>query len=235
MTKPVRYSLVSFSLIVAGVIGVNLIYMTHPKKNHKNNIVPMFTSVVSDSGNDQELMGSSHNVFVAKVVKQLGTTNGGPGVETQFAVEIVYNIKGNLNGVITLNQQGGYQGDTLYVMEGGDMMLPGKDKEYLLQPGSTYLLATRCLLLKERGCTLDGHPNARKLISKDQTLSIAQLRTLAEKDEKVIRFFEAYTKEKPFIGDDDSHALNSFRSLPLVEQERIKAEVEHTKAGMEGN
>lgn len=234
MTKPIKYSLISFTLIAIVVVGLNLIYLTHQKKK-SSGVVPIFTDLSWNPGDSQELVGVFHNIFVAKVVRQIGTTDRGSGIETQFLVEVVYNIKGNLNGVVTLNQQGGYQGDTLYVVADGDTILPGKDKEYLLQPGSTYLFAARCLSMKERGCTLGGHPNARKLISTDETLSVPQLRTLAEKDEKVIGFLEAYINEKPFIGDDDTHALNSFRSLPPAEQERIKVEAGRMKAGVTVN
>src|SRR5712692_6935805 len=57
---------------------------------------------------DIYLMGVSHNVFVAKITKQVATTTRAGTPATQFEAEVVFNIKGNVQGTITVEQEGGY-------------------------------------------------------------------------------------------------------------------------------
>lgn len=90
---------------------------------------------VGDFSDDRQLVGAVQNVFVGKVVEQAGTKALGKLPETQFHVEVVENIKGELSGTVLVNQQGGYKDDQLILME--------HDK--LLKPGKTYVFATRHL------------------------------------------------------------------------------------------
>ncbi|WP_186673954.1 hypothetical protein [Sporosarcina sp. BP05] len=98
-------------------------------------IKTMETNSVIDIYNPREVVGFSDNVFLGKVIKQVGTKslNGYP--ETQFEVEVIDNIKGELNGTVKVNQQGGYEGEYLFLME---------DDKLLLEE-QTYLFATRYL------------------------------------------------------------------------------------------
>src|SRR2546426_5526916 len=57
---------------------------------------------------DKYLMGESHNVLVAKIIKQVATTTRAGTPATQFEAEVVFNIKGNAQGTITVEQEGGY-------------------------------------------------------------------------------------------------------------------------------
>jgi hypothetical protein len=94
------------------------------------------TSAVNLS-NKNQLVGWADNVFIGKVVKKKGTKkidiNTLP--ETQFAVEVKKNIKGELSGSVTVNQQGGYDEEEkkLYLIE--------HDK--LLEDGKKYLFVTK--------------------------------------------------------------------------------------------
>jgi hypothetical protein len=74
-------------------------------------------------------MGASHNVFIGKVLSQIGTIGqsigGGRAFPlSQLSVEPIYNIKGNLQGTVSEEQAGGYQNGVLIVSEGGDMFGP---------------------------------------------------------------------------------------------------------------
>ena len=93
------------------------------------------TNTVIDIYNPREVVGFSDNVFLGKVIKQVGTKSLNSYPETQFDVEVLDNIKGELRGTIKVNQQGGYDGEYLFLLE--------DDK--LLVEGQTYLFATRYL------------------------------------------------------------------------------------------
>lgn len=93
------------------------------------------TNTVIDINNPREVVGFSDNVFLGKVIKQVGTKSLNAYPETQFEVEVLDNIKGELKDTIKVNQQGGYDGEYLFLME--------NDK--LLVEGQTYLFATRYL------------------------------------------------------------------------------------------
>jgi len=58
-------------------------------------------------------MGGFHNVFIGKVIAQTGTRYSLPdmhaGLETQYSVHVVQNIKGELGGEVTIEQAGGIE------------------------------------------------------------------------------------------------------------------------------
>lgn len=158
---------------------------------------------VTDFSDDRKLMGSSHNVFVGKIIKQVGNEDIGIGPVTQFEVEVIGNIKGDLNGTVVILQQIGYENGILHAPHGGSLM----------QPGETYLLATR---------NSDGqgwyyvnpHPNGSKLISRDATLDKIQLQNLAKNDEKTMKLQEAYKNEILLVEDvEQNNTRNSYQSL----------------------
>lgn len=173
----------------------------------------------ADFSDDKILMGSSHHVFAGKVLKQVGTKSLDGTPETQFEVEVVYNIKGNLSGKAVVNQTGGYMNGVLYLVHGGDVVLPQEsanrvpNADSLFVPGSTYLFATRYNKEEDWHTSLS-HPNAKKLISANKNLTFEQLKLLAEKDVRVIQLKEAYKSEIPFEIDVKSgNQLNSYSSL----------------------
>lgn len=94
-----------------------------------------------DPMDKRQLVGTASNVFVGRVVEDLGTerleTRGptsGPQI-TGFEVEVLENIKGNLFGTVAVTQSGGYD------EEAGQVVTPGGGNE-LLEPGQAYLLVT---------------------------------------------------------------------------------------------
>ena len=88
----------------------------------------------------RKVVGASTHIFVGRVVAVVGNKGiptSGPGNEfiprTQFSVEVLENIKGDLSGTVTVNQMGGSDvSGTVVVMKG----------DTLLEVGETYLLAT---------------------------------------------------------------------------------------------
>ncbi len=197
--------------MIIAVLGVGL-YTNTIKLPIEREIYPQY---VADFNDDRVLMGASHNVFVGKVVKEVGARDAEVGPETQFEVEIILNVKGNLQGTVVVNQLGGYRNGILYtVVNEGDVVVSGTDgKNNLLQPGATYLFATR-YNGDRNWYTLNSHPNAMKLISQDKWVAIEQLIELAVNDEKVRKLQNAYKGE--ILLDDDvrtNNTRNSYRSL----------------------
>lgn len=167
---------------------------------------------------DRALMGASHNVFVGKVISQIGVRQQvlSPGVSipiSQFAVEPISNIKGNLQGIVIVEQLGGYQNGVLVVGDAGDAFGPinGSGFGYLMQPGSTYLLATR---YESPGVYyLWDFPTASKLINQNSSLSDARLQSLAAADARVVQLERAYPNEILDAEDVANHnTLNSYLS-----------------------
>jgi hypothetical protein len=70
-------------------------------------------TIVSDPPyiNDEELIGFADNVFVGRMIKQLGheppSENTPPLPQTLFAVKVEKNIKGSLSGTVVVVQDGG--------------------------------------------------------------------------------------------------------------------------------
>jgi hypothetical protein len=175
----------------------------------------MQTGYAANFEDDRILMGASHYVFVGKVIEQTGTENRGRIPETQFRVSVIYNIKGSLNGDITVNQPGGYRNGMLYLIHSGDVMAPDKNNTSikLIQPGSTYLFVSR--INEEEGwLTLNTHFNALKLLSANKDLSSMELKNIAADDDKVKEFQEAYVNEI-LLDADISHGntINAYSAI----------------------
>lgn len=89
---------------------------------------------------ERKLVGFADNVFVGRVVEQLGTngqTHSGDTdlPHTQYSVEVLENVKGNLEGSVTVSQIGGYD------PQENAVVLVKNDR--LLEPGQTVLFSTR--------------------------------------------------------------------------------------------
>lgn len=86
-----------------------------------------------DTSDDRRLVGFADNVFFGHVAAKTGETAELSVPETQFEVRVLEVVKGGVAGTITVNQFGGVKDGRLVRMEG----------DQLLEPGQTYLLATR--------------------------------------------------------------------------------------------
>jgi hypothetical protein len=142
----------------------------------KPNIEIVEQSNAYDTSDPRKLVGFSDNVFIGKVVEQVGTKALNDIPETQYKVEVLDNIKGDLNGMVKVNQQGGYHWNKIVLFEG--------DK--LLKEGQIYLFATRYL---ER-------ENWHTLVPVDGDVPISNEE---EKSELIIKYSKAYKEEIPFI------------------------------------
>ncbi len=204
MIKKLTKRIFGGSVLLLALLGVGL--YTNTIKLPIEKVIGSEALYVADFSDNRKLVGASQNVFVAKVIKQVGNEDIGIGPVTQFEVEIVYNIKGTLSGSIEVLQQIGYENGILHVPHGGS----------LLQLGETYLLATR----NRNGqgwYYINSHQNGSKLISRDSNLDIVQLQSLAKNDEKVIELQEAYKNE--ILLEDDirtNNTRNSYQSIQSI-------------------
>ena len=90
-----------------------------------------------DPKDERKLVGFADNVFFGRVVQRVGTEGlptSKPGEtikQTQFSVEVGENVKGQLAGTVTVNQEGGRdeQAGALELVEGDPLLTPGQ--EYL--------------------------------------------------------------------------------------------------------
>ena len=105
---------------------------------------------------ERQLVGAADDVFVGKVVGQVGTSRlkaeglpegeAGPVLpRTQFSVRIEETVKGTLDGTVTVSQEGGYV--ELAADSGPDKgktsrVLQLMEHDPLLKPGQSYLFST---------------------------------------------------------------------------------------------
>ena len=180
--------------------------------------------LAADLSSDPILLGASHYVFVGKVISQTETVDYPMGPRTQYSVEVISNIKGEVSGTITVEQEGGMKDGTMQTIE---------DAFLFLEPGSTYILATRHVE-PTTAYTLIAHKNAGKLITNDASLDNTQLKEFSDKDEKVRILKAAYPKEKLLDVDvEQNHALNSFQSLPPEAKTAAQGRADMAKVEME--
>src|SRR5690348_9024594 len=168
---------------------------------------------VVDYSNDKKLIGASHNVFVGRVMRQSGDKkrkNGPP--ETQFTVEVITNIKGNLKGSVVVNQFGtGYWGEVLY-SAGSFAPKRAKVEDILLQPGWTYIFAAR-FNEDEGWYTVSAPPYDSIVIGKDSNIDAAALRQSAEANGNVRALKKAFAQEELLDADvTHGHTWNSYAS-----------------------
>ena len=208
--------IISSNLSAASFTSLQPIKASTSQKSNRIAIKEIDPEYAADFSYDRILVGASHNIFVGKVIQQVGNKDRGVGPETQFQVQIISNIKGNLNGNVVVDQQGGYLNGVLYVVGGGngsgDVVLPVKSvTSYLLQSGSTYLFATRYNSQLD-WYTLNPYPTASKLLSNNSGLDITTLQNLSLNDSRVKQLKAAYPNEMLLTADvAHNNILNSYK------------------------
>jgi hypothetical protein len=191
--------------------------------------LPVHPSYPSDFSKNQNLIGGASNVFVARVSTQSGNKETSIGPRTQYIVEIIHNIKGNLSGTVTLDELGGYKDDQLVLIE--DI----SPDDFFLVPGATYVFATR-YNDKEGWYTVIGHPNGMKLLTKDTSLDTTALQTLIDQDLKVRSLEAAYPDEKLLDADiAHNNTRNSFQSLPPEAKAAAQARADAARISLDTN
>lgn len=163
-------------------------------------VVDLNASYPSDFSDNRNLVGASHDIFVGKIIDKIGSE----GWYTKFAVQVVDDIKGNLQGTVTVGVTGGYYNGVFYVARGSTW----------LAPGSTYLLAVRYRSIDDSYRLIDfDDPVSWELLSNDTTLSTTQLQAIAANDSRVKQLQAAYPNEILDKADIYNHeTFNSYIS-----------------------
>lgn len=166
---------------------------------------------------DRRMVGISHNVFVGKVAKEAGAKDTDIIPTTQFNVEVLYNIKGDLSGTVTVSQEGGYRNGILYVVRESDVALPAAEGEDIfLQPGSLYLFFTR-YNETENWHDVMLNPNGTSVLAWDKKMNTAQIQVFAENDARIKELQEAYKNEILLDADvKNNNVRNSYQSLQTI-------------------
>lgn len=186
--KNISILVVAVLLLVSGYIVYSIdqqVSVSHVK-----------ASWVTDLANDRKLVGICDNVFFGKVVSRIGNKNMTEKLpETQYSVEVIDNIKGNLDGMVIVNQQGGE------INAAGKRRLILLENDKLLEPGKTYLLATR-FNNKENWHTLVPYygdiPVNDNRDMKDLKDSLIKMNDDSEIVSLKHRFLKAYQQQIPF-------------------------------------
>jgi len=161
------------------------------------NTTPL-TGQAVDSGvnfkDDKQLVGLVDNAFVGKVLEKVGNERFERDTpSSQYRVEPIMNIKGNLRESVIVNQ---YEAKT----------------HPFLQVGSAYVFTARYGAQKDIYLIV-AYPENYTLLSEDASLSNTELKTLAENSAWVKRLREAYLQEVPFFGKVQNHIeYNSYAS-----------------------
>jgi hypothetical protein len=199
MRKQLILSILACIILGAGVVGADkYFYNTSVARNSAPASVSPSTNSEGiegvDLSDDRVLMGASHYVFVGKVIKQVGNKlliSTDPGA--QFAIDVIVNIKGELQGQVVVNQF-------------------NIKNQTPLQPGYTYLFAAR--YAADVNWLIIATPDQYMVLSQDSNVAVEKLEALAETNERVIALQKAYGYEILDRGDVQRNMTwNSYQSL----------------------
>lgn len=152
------WALVAVVLILTGVVayagirGAHWMPGTHQVTGTEHDRVYQIEAMEAfDVQDEKKLVGFADNVFVGRVVGKTGAkpfvASAPDGTDpptgdstmiprTQFAVQVLDNVKGDLKGTVTVSQEGGY-------LPGREDALALVEDDSLLEAGQTVLFATR--------------------------------------------------------------------------------------------
>ena len=168
MEKKLGKSLALSSFLAVAVFGA-LLHTNVIKLPIQRDTDMQYLAAFTD---DRVVAGYLDNIFVGKIVRQVGTTSSEFGPVSQFEVAVLSNIKGNFTGTVRVNQYAGYQNGILYTLEG----------ETPLRVGASYMLGSRYYDGANWFSPLE---SSKKVLSQDKNLSVSAIQALADKDGRV--------------------------------------------------
>ncbi len=159
----------------------------HSVVNSDQKIVEMKSRYIVNMNNNNKLVEVSDNVFIGKVLEKIGNKKwrGSRYSQTQFKVQVIENIKGNLKGNIQVDQDAGYLDGYLVIEKGSK----------LLEPGNVYLMATsggKNEFGEEVKYALIGHKKGMELITSNEKVSTEELKEIIDKNKRVLELKQAY-------------------------------------------
>ncbi len=159
-----------------------------------------------DFFDNRKLVGFSQNVFAGEALKETRrTSNPDLGLSSiQYDVEIIYNLKGSIDGEIVVS---------LDTTKGGSLTL-----------GTTYLFTA--VHNKDAGpwYFVSFHPAMKTIVSKDANLTHEELRELVLKHERTYELLNAYPNEILYEYDiQHGYIDNAFQSLSKARKQAVYA------------
>jgi hypothetical protein len=222
-------------VIVAGLITAGIqLFVTKPNGNWESRTLP--SESIYDVGgrpidynNDRELVGAADNVFVGKVAEVVSADTGGRP-QTFSRVDVLYNIKGNIQGRVLVRELGANVGGVIKKVTTSNNEEPIEttydiEKSPLVKPGSIYIFLARYISSKyvppdlNPYYSLSDHPSSRKLISNDDNLTNEQLIDLVRRDNRTYELLAAYVNEIPYT----NIILNRFDLFSEAEKQVVFA------------
>lgn len=201
--------LIIFALILVG-LGValheNIIKLPITKK-----IEAQYIAGLDD---DRKMVGISDNVFIGRVIKKGRNKIVDNTPSTEFQVEVLYNIKGELRGEFTVSQEGGYENGILYVLNAGDVIHPddGSD-DWFLNTDDLYLFYTS-YDPKDQTHWAIFHPNATKKLKWEKNLTDDAIKSEAQQDQRIKELEEAYKNEILNETDvENNYTRNTYKEI----------------------
>jgi hypothetical protein len=189
--------------VFLGAVGLRYNIIKLPGANYDMSFVD-----IADFSVDEELVGASHNVFVAKVIKKTGNKIEHEMPFTQYEVEVQKNIKGDLDGRVTVLHQGGYEYGMLDLVSGAR---EHPQKMGFLEEGKTYLLTSRYRVENDTHYLIL-HPNSRMLVSSDLEFRYREDEVPEKVKKRVKELKEAYKHEVIPKGDAmNNTAYNNYK------------------------
>lgn len=144
---------------------------------------------VTDLSDDRKLAGFVQDIFIGRVLGKLGQTEERGLPETQFKVRVLDTLKGEVQGDITVNQQGG-------IREADNSIYRREGDPNLLEAGKAYLFATRYYDVEDWHTVMPGYGNLEIEDSKD--LSDIGVLSSSHAVQLKVRFSDAITNEIPY-------------------------------------
>ena len=144
---------------------------------------------VTDLSDDRKLAGFAQDIVIGRVLEEVGQTEEYGWPETQFKVRVLDVLKGELEGVITVNQQGG-----IWEQDGSTYRIEGDPD--LLEPGRAYLFATRTFSEEDWHTVMPGYGDIK--IEADDLGDDGKLLKSEQAEELRVRFKDAIENEIPY-------------------------------------
>jgi hypothetical protein len=155
---------------------------------------------ILDFSDYKNVLWFSHNVFVAKVIKNNWTkSDENDDLSTDFEVEVLYNIKWNLNWKINTVFQGWYDENNILILWHWTRFL---------EEWNVYLLVTMWDIHK-----ISAHENWITLISSSKNK--LDIKNIIQNNKKISEFRKSYINENNF------NTPNSYKSLTENEKQNF--------------
>ena len=174
--------------------------LINEEKNKKWLVIYYYHDFVLDFSDYKNVLWFAENVFVWKVVKNTWTYNNYWDPETNYEVEVLYNIKWNLKWNIDTVLQGWYENWVVIVSEWTK----------LLEEWGIYLLVTMWDIHK-----ISSHQNWSYLLGFENKLQ-NDIKTTIWEDKKVKDYREAYKESSLY------NTINNYIDLTKEEKEKYE-------------